>query len=92
MLIPCEECGAQYETVVTGDYPAHVCVDEEEEDEDEGRFTAEDRLLMAEHDINEDEYEALYQRVLDDTKDYGTLAMSAIQKRVIKDIESGMWD
>jgi nicotinamide mononucleotide adenylyltransferase len=90
MLIPCEECGMQYETVVTGDAPAHVCIGSDDDDDDE--FTAADRVLMAEHDIDENEYEALYLRILNDTKNYGTLAMGALQKQVIEDIESGMWD
>jgi hypothetical protein len=67
-----------------------VLIDDEEYDD--RRFTEEDRALMKEHDIDENEYEDLYQRVLDDTRDYGTMAMSAVQKRVVADIESGMWD
>jgi hypothetical protein len=72
--------------------PEELEVDDLEDDEDSERFTAADRVLMAEHAIDDDDYDALYHRVLEDTQAYGTLAMSAIQKLVIADVESGMWD
>ena len=51
-----------------------------------------DHKLMEKHQLNDEDYDAIYQRLLSDNQIFGTEAMDEMQAKVKADIEVGMYD